>query len=100
MDSAQYAELFLTESREHVSAINHSLLALERGEGGTEPVGAIFRSVANLSGEITTQYVLRYHTDTGEAPSAKVFRKIKVAVDLPNITLRYRQGYYPNGVPQ
>ena len=29
MDSAQYAELFLTESREHVSAINHSLLELE-----------------------------------------------------------------------
>ena len=43
MNSAQYAELFLTESREHVSAINHSLLELERGVGGDEPVGAIFR---------------------------------------------------------
>ena len=37
MDSAQYAELFLTESREHVSAINHSLLELERGAGEASP---------------------------------------------------------------
>jgi VWFA-related protein len=75
--------------------------ALTVGTGGytAEISGAIFRSVANLSGEITTQYVLRYHTD-GDTPSTKPFRKIKVAVDLPNVTLRYRQGYYPNGVPQ
>ena len=54
MDSAQYAELFLTESREHVSAINHSLLALERGEGGGEPVSAIFRAVHTIKGMSAT----------------------------------------------
>ncbi len=54
MDSAQYAELFLTESREHVSAINHSLLSLERGEGGAEPVGAIFRAVHTIKGMSAT----------------------------------------------
>jgi two-component system, chemotaxis family, sensor kinase CheA len=54
VDSAQYAELFLTESREHVSAINHSLLELERGEGGAEPVGAIFRSVHTIKGMSAT----------------------------------------------
>ncbi|MEO8622365.1 MAG: chemotaxis protein CheA [bacterium] len=54
MDSAQYAELFLTESREHVSAINHSLLELERGEGGAEPVGAIFRGVHTIKGMSAT----------------------------------------------
>ena len=54
MDSAQYAELFLTESREHVSAINHSLLALERGVGGDEPVGAIFRAVHTIKGMSAT----------------------------------------------
>ena len=54
MDSAQYAELFLTESREHVSAINHSLLDLERGVGGDEPVGAIFRSVHTIKGMSAT----------------------------------------------
>ena len=54
MDSSQYAELFLTESREHVSAINHSLLELERGAGGTEPVGSIFRSVHTIKGMSAT----------------------------------------------
>jgi two-component system chemotaxis sensor kinase CheA len=54
MDSTQYAELFLTESREHVSAINHSLLELERGAGGDEPVGAIFRSVHTIKGMSAT----------------------------------------------
>jgi two-component system, chemotaxis family, sensor kinase CheA len=54
VDSAQYAELFLTESREHVSAINHSLLELERGSGGGEPVDAIFRSVHTIKGMSAT----------------------------------------------
>ncbi|MEO7711546.1 MAG: chemotaxis protein CheA, partial [Gemmatimonadaceae bacterium] len=54
MDNAQYAELFVTESREHVSAINHSLLDLERGVGGDEPVGAIFRAVHTIKGMSAT----------------------------------------------
>jgi two-component system chemotaxis sensor kinase CheA len=56
MDSAQYAELFLTESREHVSAINHSLLELERAGGarGTEAVSAIFRAVHTIKGMSAT----------------------------------------------
>ena len=54
VDSAQYAELFLTESREHVSAINHSLLELERGTGGDEPVSAIFRGVHTIKGMSAT----------------------------------------------
>jgi two-component system, chemotaxis family, sensor kinase CheA len=54
VDSSQYAELFLTESREHISAINHSLLALERGAGGDEPVGAIFRGVHTIKGMSAT----------------------------------------------
>ena len=43
MDPSQYAELFLTESREHVSAINQWLLQLERdgAAAGAEPVSAI-----------------------------------------------------------
>lgn len=55
MDSAQYAELFLTESREHVSAINHALLELERGAGGgDEPVSAVFRAVHTIKGMSAT----------------------------------------------
>jgi two-component system chemotaxis sensor kinase CheA len=54
VDKTQYAELFLTESREHVSAMNHSLLQLERGAGGTEPVSAIFRAVHTIKGMSAT----------------------------------------------
>ena len=54
MDNAQYAELFLTESREHVSAMNHSLLALEQGTGGDEAIGSIFRSVHTIKGMSAT----------------------------------------------
>ena len=60
---------------------------------------AIFRAVASLSGEITTQYVMRYTPDIAPGTENKQFRKIKVAVDLPNIQLRYRNGYYPFGPP-
>ncbi|HEX5973322.1 MAG TPA: chemotaxis protein CheA [Gemmatimonadaceae bacterium] len=50
--------MFLTESREHVSAINHALLALERagarGEADAESVGAIFRAVHTVKGMSAT----------------------------------------------
>jgi two-component system, chemotaxis family, sensor kinase CheA len=54
LDISEYAELFLTESREHVSAMNHWLLALERGAGGEEPVGEIFRAVHTVKGMSAT----------------------------------------------
>ncbi|MDB4880089.1 MAG: cheA, partial [Gemmatimonadetes bacterium] len=72
MDSAQYAELFLTESREHVSAINHSLLELERGEGGAEPVGAIFRSVHTIKGMSATM---------GYGPVAALSHELETLLD-------------------
>jgi two-component system chemotaxis sensor kinase CheA len=54
VDKTQYAELFLTESREHVSAMNHHLLQLEQGAGGAEPVSAIFRAVHTIKGMSAT----------------------------------------------
>jgi two-component system chemotaxis sensor kinase CheA len=54
VDKTQYAELFLTESREHVSAMNHQLLQLEQGAGGPEPVSAIFRAVHTIKGMSAT----------------------------------------------
>jgi two-component system chemotaxis sensor kinase CheA len=53
MDNLQYAELFLTESREHVTAVNQALLELERdasGPGAASAVGAIFRAVHTIKG--------------------------------------------------
>ncbi len=53
MDSRQYAELFLTESREHIAAVNRALLELERdatSAGAPGAVGAIFRAVHTIKG--------------------------------------------------
>jgi VWFA-related protein len=76
--------------------------ALTVGTGGytAEISSAIFRSVATLSGEITSQYVIRYTPDVAPASEARQFRRIKVAVNLPGVELRYRNGYYPFAAPQ
>lgn len=54
MDLTRYADLFLTESREHVSAINHLLLELERAPTAPEPLSAIFRAVHTMKGMSAT----------------------------------------------
>ena len=54
MDLKRYADLFLTESREHLSAMNHLLLALERAPRATEPVAGLFRAVHTVKGMSAT----------------------------------------------
>ncbi|HEU4565290.1 MAG TPA: chemotaxis protein CheA [Gemmatimonadaceae bacterium] len=54
MDLSRYAELFLSESREHLSAINHLLLELERAPYAAEPLSAIFRAVHTMKGMSAT----------------------------------------------
>jgi two-component system chemotaxis sensor kinase CheA len=54
MDLTRYADLFLTESREHVSALNHLLLSLERAPRATEPVAGMFRAVHSVKGMSAT----------------------------------------------
>lgn len=49
MDTARYAQLFLSESREHLSEINNALLELERGESDA-PVAELFRAVHSMKG--------------------------------------------------
>jgi len=75
--------------------------ALTVGTGAytAEISSAIFRAVASLSGEITSQYVIRYTPDVNQSSEARQFRRIKVAVNLPGVELRYRNGYYPYGPP-
>jgi two-component system chemotaxis sensor kinase CheA len=50
MDLAQYAELFLAESREHLATVNDLLLAWEREPASREPIGGIFRAVHTIKG--------------------------------------------------
>jgi VWFA-related protein len=69
--------------------------ALKVGTGGYAAAIAkgIFNAIANVTGEVTTQYLLRYvpnNTDTG-----RQFRNITVQVNLPNVKIRSRKGYFP-----
>jgi len=54
VDTNRYAELFLTESQDNLSAINHALLELERSPAAREPVGALFRAVHTVKGMSAT----------------------------------------------
>ena len=50
MDVSKYAALFLTESREHLSACNQLLLEWERDPSATRPVGGLFRAIHTIKG--------------------------------------------------
>mgnify|MGYP000281517508 CR=1 FL=1 len=52
MDASRYAEMFLTEARDHLTAINQALIDLEQApnDGAREPVDAIFRAVHTVKG--------------------------------------------------
>ncbi|HYL55191.1 MAG TPA: chemotaxis protein CheA [Gemmatimonadales bacterium] len=54
MDLSQYAELFLAESREHLSACNQLLLEWERTPANPAPVGGLFRAVHTVKGMAAT----------------------------------------------
>jgi hypothetical protein len=72
--------------------------ALTVGTGGYagEIAGGIFRAISNISGEVTTQYIMRYSPDVGDKGAGRAFRRLKVTVDLLGVKVRYRSGYYPN----
>ena len=69
--------------------------ALKVGTGGYASAisSAIFKAIANVAGEVTTQYILRYTPE--ESTSTKQFREINIKVALPEVTVRARKGYYP-----
>jgi len=74
--------------------------ALTVGTGGYagEIAGGIFRAISNISGEVTTQYIMRYNPNVGEKGADRAFRRLKVSVDLLGVKVRYRSGYYPAAI--
>ncbi|HET8548504.1 MAG TPA: VWA domain-containing protein [Bryobacteraceae bacterium] len=70
--------------------------ALKVGTGGyASKVGnRMFKAIANVAGEVTTQYILRYVPD-GTGDDERRFRNIEVKVNLANVKIRTRRGYYP-----
>jgi VWFA-related protein len=71
--------------------------ALKVGTGGyaSAIASSIFKSVADVAGEVTTQYILRYIPDDANPEQKRQFREINVKVALANVTVRARKGYYP-----
>lgn len=69
--------------------------ALKVGTGGYAAAIAkgIFSAIANVTGEVTTQYLLRYVPNNIDA--GRQFRNITVQVNLPNVKIRSRKGYFP-----
>jgi Ca-activated chloride channel homolog len=69
------------------------------GTGGyaAAKANSVYRAIAHITGEITTQYVLRYAPDI--PPSSKNLREITVKVKLPGVQVRARHSYYPFAAP-
>jgi Ca-activated chloride channel family protein len=67
--------------------------ALTVGTGAYTNVidGRMYKAVADIAGEVTTQYILRYVPDN---PKDKTYRNVKVIVNLGNVKVRARKGYY------
>jgi VWFA-related protein len=70
----------------------------ETGGYASELSKGLYTAIANVAGEVTTQYILRYVPDTTGAPTdpKRAARRIKVTVDLPEVKVRARREYYPN----
>jgi two-component system, chemotaxis family, sensor kinase CheA len=73
MDVRQYADLFLSESRDHLTAFNHLLLEWERDPSATEPVSGIFRAVHTVKGMAATM---------GYAAVAELAHKLESLLDV------------------
>ena len=82
MDPAQYAELFLAESREHLGTLNQQLLVWERNPKATEPVVTLFRAVHTIKGMAATM---------GYAVVANIAHRVENLLDL----LRQRRKAVP-----
>ena len=67
--------------------------ALTVGTGAYKSVldGRMYHAVSDIAGEVTTQYIIRYVSNN---PSEKAYRNVKVLVDLGNVRVRARKGYY------
>ena len=71
--------------------------ALKVGTGGyaSALANGMFKAIANVAGEVTTQYIIRYIPEDTDSKKEKTFRNIVVKVNLPNVKVRARKGYYP-----
>ena len=69
--------------------------ALKVGTGGyaSALANGMYKAVEAVVGEVTTQYILRYTPENTD--DKRLFRNISVKVNLANVKVRARKGYYP-----
>jgi Ca-activated chloride channel family protein len=69
-------------------------LKVGTGQYAAEIANGMYHAVENVVGEVTTQYIIRYIPNSTD--EKKQFRNIEVRVNLTNVKVRARKGYYPN----
>ncbi len=68
-------------------------LTVGTGAYASQLANGMYRAIEAVAGEITTQYIIRYIPD--EVDAKHPFRNIVVRVNLANVKVRARKGYYP-----
>jgi VWFA-related protein len=68
-------------------------LKVGTGQYAAELANGMYRAVEAVVGEVTTQYIIRYIPNSTD--SKRQFRNIDVKVNLSNVKVRARKGYYP-----
>jgi Ca-activated chloride channel homolog len=71
------------------------------GTGGYEAAisKSIINAVGSISGDVSTQYVLRYIPNIEPDDRPRQFRRLKVEVSVPDVVIHARKGYYPMALP-
>jgi len=72
-------------------------LKVGTGLYAAEIANGMYHAVEAVVGEVTTQYIIRYVPNSTDVK--KQFRDIEVKVNLVNVKVRARKGYYPFAVP-
>ena len=80
----------------HPSDDGNYALTVDTGAYRSVVDGKMYRAVADIAGEVTMQYIIRYISNN---TTEKSYRNVKVIVDLGNVKVRARKGYYASGVP-
>jgi VWFA-related protein len=71
-------------------------LKVGTGQYAAEIANGMYHAVEAVVGEVTTQYIIRYIPN--ETDAKRQFRNIDVRVNLANVKVRARKGYYPFAV--
>lgn len=78
----------------HPSDDGNYALSVGTGAYASAVATNMFRAITDIAGEVTTQYIIRYIPDVDDKGKTRPFHKVEVRVDLGNVKVRARKGYY------